>query len=233
MKVCTIGISGASCSGKTTVTRILRQLLKHSVVIYQDDFFKLDSEIPIDPKTQLANWDCPEAIDFPQLDKTIQYVLDNKQLPEKYQSNEANNTHDGSTSLSIEALDRLKETIAPLKQDDILFVIVDGFMLYWDQAICARLDCKIFIHASYETLKNRRESRQGYVTTEGYWTDPPGYFDNIVWPEYIKCNKHLFLGEDRSEIEHEAVQNVLAVDTDKYSIEETANAIVKKIVDTF
>ena len=67
----------------------------------------------------------------------------------------------------------------------------------------------------------------------GYWTDPPGYFDDIVWPEYIKCNKHLFLGEDRSEIEHEAVQGVLVIDTDQCSIEETARAVVNKLVDTF
>ncbi|KAI9263316.1 P-loop containing nucleoside triphosphate hydrolase protein [Phascolomyces articulosus] len=233
MKVCTIGISGASCSGKTTVTRILRRLLKHSVVIYQDDFFKLDSEIPIDPETQLANWDCPEAVDFHRLDETIQYVVNNKQLPEKYRSNEVNNTHDGSTLISDVALERLKESIAPLKQDDTLYLIVDGFMLYWDRDLCTHLDCKVFINASYETLKHRRESRQGYVTTEGYWIDPPGYFDKIVWPEYIKCNKHLFLGEDHSEIEHEAVQGVLVLDTDKYSIEETANAVVNKLVNTF
>ena len=68
---------------------------------------------------------------------------------------------------------------------------------------------------------------------EGYWTDPPGYFNSIVWPQYIKWNKHLFQGEDQSEIEHEAVQNVLLLDTDKLSIEKTADAVVKKLIETF
>ncbi|KAI8145768.1 P-loop containing nucleoside triphosphate hydrolase protein [Fennellomyces sp. T-0311] len=232
-RVCCIGISGPSCSGKTTVTRILQRLLKQTVVIYQDDFFKPDSEIPLDEKTQQDNWDCPDALDFRRLDESIKYVLEHKELPERYKSNEANNTHDGSSSLSPEAFVRLQSVISRLKQNDTLFLIVDGFMLYWDQSLCERLDCKIFITASYDTLKQRRESRQGYATKEGYWTDPPGYFDSIVWPQYIKWNKHLFQGEDHSEIEHEAVQDVLVLDTDKHSIEETAAAVVKKLIEVF
>ncbi|KAI9498747.1 hypothetical protein BDB00DRAFT_783852 [Zychaea mexicana] len=191
------------------------------------------SEIPIDPETKLDNWDCPDAVDFCRLDDTVQHVLEHKQLPEKYRSNEDNNTHDGSATLSKEALERLEAAIAAINQDDTLFLIVDGFMLFWDERLCAHLDCKVFITASYDTLKQRRESRQGYVTTEGYWKDPPGYFDTIVWPQYIKWNKHLFVGEEHSEIEHKAVQHVLVLDTDKHSIEETANAVVEKLVTTF
>jgi nicotinamide/nicotinate riboside kinase len=38
--------------------------------------------------------------------------------------------------------------------------------------------------------KQRRESRTGYVTIEGFWADPPGYFDKIVWPNYARTAEY-------------------------------------------
>src|SRR5579859_7382167 len=32
--------------------------------------------------------------------------------------------------------------------------------------------------------------------TVGFWEDPPGYFDDIVWPCYIKDHQHLFENGD-------------------------------------
>ena len=49
-------------------------------------------------------------------------------------------------------------------------------------------------HRSHATVKRRREARAGYVTLEGFWEDPPGYVDKIVWPNYV--NDHAFLFVD-------------------------------------
>ena len=38
----------------------------------------------------------------------------------------------------------------------------------------------------------RREARNGYVTLEGFWEDPPDYFDKIVWPNYVEEHHCLF-----------------------------------------
>lgn len=89
------------------------------------------------------------------------------QLPEGSRSNEEKNTHDGSKQFGVEAADNLAQILRHLNDEDTLFLIVDGFMLYWDQDIYTDLDSKIFITASYETLKYRRENRQGYSTAEG------------------------------------------------------------------
>jgi len=51
-------------------------------------------------------------------------------------------------------------------------------------------------HHSYATAKRRREARSGYVTLEGFWEDPPGYVDKIVWPNYVKEHAFLFEGGD-------------------------------------
>ena len=45
-------------------------------------------------------------------------------------------------------------------------------------------------------MKSRREARSGYVTLEGFWEDPPGYVENIVWPNYVKDHAFLFVDGD-------------------------------------
>ena len=34
---------------------------------------------------------------------------------------------------------------------------------------------------------------------QGFWTDPPGYFDKIVWKSYVRDHKHLFENDDINE----------------------------------
>lgn len=50
----------------------------------------------------------------------------------------------------------------------------------------------VLTNHSYATVKLRRETRSGYVTLEGFWEDPPGYVDKIVWPNYVQDHKFLF-----------------------------------------
>ena len=39
-----VGISGPSSSGKTTLARLLRDIVPNSFVLHQDDFFKPENE---------------------------------------------------------------------------------------------------------------------------------------------------------------------------------------------
>ncbi|KAI8067189.1 P-loop containing nucleoside triphosphate hydrolase protein, partial [Gongronella butleri] len=212
--------SGPSCSGKTTITRVLQQLVKHSLVVYQDDYFKA-SDIPIDPVSQLENWDCPEALDFEGFVATIKHVQVHGRLPDGYKSNEVENTHDGSGQITAPWLDTWRRQYALThpddeKEDDTLWLIVDGFMLLSDERVQALLDHRFFVTASYATLKTRRSARQGYHTLEGYWTDPPGYFDAIVWPEYLRAHKHL-LDNGQNPLPT-ATTGIVVIDTDKLAI---------------
>lgn len=58
------------------------------------------------------------------------------------------------------------------------------------------MDIKLFLRVSYAKAKARREARSGYVTLEGFWEDPPGYVDKIVWPNYVEDHKWMFKGEN-------------------------------------
>lgn len=54
------------------------------------------------------------------------------------------------------------------------------------------MDIKLFLRVSYAKAKARREARSGYVTLEGFWEDPPGYVDKIVWPNYVQDHEWMF-----------------------------------------
>lgn len=84
----------------------------------------------------------------------------------------------------------------PLRQSRLRICLFDGFLLYSKSmtALAPSLDLKILLRASHAKAKARREARDGYVTLEGFWKDPPGYVDDIVWPNYVK--EHGWLFED-------------------------------------
>jgi len=57
--------------------------------------------------------------------------------------------------------------------------------------------------------KARREARSGYVTIEGFWEDPPGYVNDVVWPNYVKEHAFLFVdGDVEGAVEAEACKGM-------------------------
>jgi nicotinamide/nicotinate riboside kinase len=109
--------------------------------------------------------------------------------------------------------------------ENVLWCIVDGFVLYWDQVggpkaelmqpVADMLDVKLFLRTPHDLLRERREARRVYVldcelscrislTTAGEsWEDPPGYFDKIVYPAYIKAHQHMFDDVETGELNPE------------------------------
>ncbi|WWC91858.1 uncharacterized protein L201_006805 [Kwoniella dendrophila CBS 6074] len=78
---------------------------------------------------------------------------------------------------------------------ELIWYIVDGFVLYWD---------KIFLRVPYDTLKARRDERQVYVLQHGgVWVDPPGYFEKIVWPGYVKAHSSIFEEIEKGPVKQE------------------------------
>jgi len=97
--------------------------------------------------------------------------------------------------------------------------IVDGFLLYPDPAArspaaaqspsrsqLAQLhhltstlfDVKLFLLSTRDQTLSRRAGRSGYVTLEGFWMDPPGYVEDIVWPNYARNHSWMFVDRDVS-----------------------------------
>jgi nicotinamide/nicotinate riboside kinase len=193
-----IGISGPSSSGKTTLSRLLRDIFPSVFILHLDDFFKTDTEIPI--KDGLQDWDCVEALNLDDLRSALQYIKVNGKSPPNLVSMEDENSvgdHGVDEAVIEECKLRVRELVERNGWDTPI-AIVDGFLLFPESMAEIRelFDVKMFLRTSYETAKTRREARSGYVTLEGFWEDPPGYVDRIVWPNYVHDHAFLFQNQD-------------------------------------
>lgn len=107
--------------------------------------------------------------------------------------------------------------------------IIDGFLLYAEglKGIREQFDVKLFLRTDFATAKSRREARNGYVTIEGFWEDPPlvsigllnaclklahyrsQYVDKVVWPNYVKDHAFLFQsGNVEGEFKEDVVEQL-------------------------
>lgn len=169
-----IGVGGSSCSGKSTLSAYLSHLL-NGKIIQQDYYFKKDSEIPLGTNN-FKNWDCPEAIDFDQ------FIENLKSLKENIGKN--NSAFDKHITVEME---NLAAEIKSKSTAELFFI--DGFLLYTNVTVIKLLDVKFFLKSGFETLKARRNARDAYITLDGSWKDPEGYFEHVVYPNYLKYNK--------------------------------------------
>jgi nicotinamide/nicotinate riboside kinase len=205
-----VGLSGPSSSGKTTIARLLRDILPNAFILHEDDFYKTDTEIPINKEHDLEDWDCLESINLPALESALKHVKANGALPSDLESKEDQNSV-GKVNVDPTLVERLKQQASNLGQEHVRVAIVDGFLLYSQEMAVIRdtFDVKLFLRTNYETAKKRREARSGYVTIEGFWADPPGYVDKIVWPNYVKDHKYLFHNDDvEGEVRDEVVSDL-------------------------
>ena len=195
-----LGLSGCSSSGKTTLARLLRTIFPHTVILHQDDFYLPEESLPL--RAGFRDWDCAASLDIPELIQCLQYMHNNGNTPPAFVSKEDQN-YVGPNTVNSQFMEEARLQVAawlengqgrgklgPEKQ----LIILDGFLLFGESVRSVRdiLDVKLLLRAKYEIAKDRRENRTGYVTLEGFWEDPPGYFDQVVWPNYIEQHGFLF-----------------------------------------
>ncbi|KAF2803988.1 P-loop containing nucleoside triphosphate hydrolase protein [Mytilinidion resinicola] len=189
-----LGISGPSSSGKTTLSRLLRDILPQSFILHLDDFYRIDSEIPV--REGVQDWDCIESLDLAGFRDALSYIKKHGSCPPTLVSKEDQNAV-GQHGVDPAYIEELKQRVQALVTDkswNLPIAIIDGFLLFSNEMSDIRdlFDVRLFLRTSYRTAKARREARTGYVTLEGFWEDPPGYVDQIVWPNYVKDHSFLF-----------------------------------------
>ncbi|KAF3994036.1 hypothetical protein FT663_00056 [Candidozyma haemuli var. vulneris] len=220
MSLVIVGIGGPSSSGKTTVARALHSLLPKATLIHLDDFYYPDDQIPMDSSKNVENWDCPEAIDWEKFKAYIKELRSNDgaSLPVKsLEMDTPLRLNDGDVAQLQSEVDTFLQSIEGKR-----LIFVEGFMLFHDREVSSLFDKKLFFHGPHDVLKERRESRPGYQTVDGFWEDPPNYFDNIVWPEYRRTHSHLFInGDVEGELNDESKQHGIA----DYSNDGTSNLV--------
>lgn len=58
------------------------------------------------------------------------------------------------------------------------------------------LEPRLFLPSTRTQTLTRRARRAGYVTLEGFWTDPPGYVEDVVWPNFARDHAWMYTDRD-------------------------------------
>jgi len=198
-----LGLSGPSSSGKTTVARLLRSIFPHTLILHEDDFYRPEEQLPF--RSGLRDWDCAAALDIPSLVSALNFIRGNGRLPEWLVSKEDQNSV-GVRGVSEDVVEEMKNKVGEwlegrgkgLVGEEKKLVIMDGFLLYGESVKEVReaIDIRLMLRAGFKEAKERREKRTGYVTLEGFWEDPPGYVEKVVWPGYVEEHGFLFVNGD-------------------------------------
>ncbi|KAL6440742.1 hypothetical protein ACFW04_003294 [Cataglyphis niger] len=150
-----VGISGATCSGKSTLAKMIRDNFPKSVIVRQDDYF-----LPADDPRHIMieelnhlNWDLITSLDMQRMHSDIIKILE---------------SHENDTV-------NFKKKV----------LILDGFLLFRHKEITDLCDRKYFLTLTKEQCWERRKNRK-YDPP-----DVPGYFEKVVWPEYIKYKNEI------------------------------------------
>lgn len=198
-----LGLSGCSSSGKTTLARLLRSVFPHTFILHEDDFYKPEECLPF--RNGLRDWDCAASIDMDGLQAALQYIHKHGSLPRWLESKEDRNEV-GPSGVDAAVVERLSADVRQWASqgagkralgEDKPLAILDGFLLFGESVkagVRTSIDVKILLRGNYAKAKERRERRSGYVTLEGFWEDPPGYVDTVVWPNYVEEHGFLFDG---------------------------------------
>ncbi|KAL5524140.1 hypothetical protein ACEPAG_8313 [Sanghuangporus baumii] len=232
-RVILVGVGGATCSGKTTLAKHLRRCIPNSIIIHQDDFAPPQELIPIHSEYGVQDWDDPPgAIDWPRMRNFLREVKQTGTVPDWHKSHDHLNEQKDIPVNEV-TFSRWKEKFELLSKkfeergDAVIWGLVDGFLLYWDEEVIDLLDARIFLRVSYNVLKQRRYERHGYHTAvqsdpEGaLWRDPPNYFDQIVYPAYIRAHTRMFIdGDFEKGSPSDFVKGLLLIDSEKLGMDE-------------
>jgi nicotinamide/nicotinate riboside kinase len=107
---------------------------------------------------------------------------------------------------------------------EIRLCILDGFLLYpkkpdssTNDPLHAKLynltntllDLRLFLLSRREQTIRRRAQRMRYATLKDFWADPPGYVEDVVWPNYEREHSWMFVNGNVAgmEIDQERVRD--------------------------
>ncbi|TBU31738.1 P-loop containing nucleoside triphosphate hydrolase protein [Dichomitus squalens] len=205
-RVVLIGIGGATCSGKTTLAKHLRRILPNSVIIHQDDFAPPQELVPVHPMYGVQDWDRAEgAIEWPRMIKALEEVRRTGVIPPEHVSHDHLNEQK-DVPIDETIFQKWRKRFEEVEQEhrergeEVKWVIVDGFLLFWEPQVVEKLDHRIFLRVPHYVLKQRRHERHGYHTAEGsLWRDPPNYWEQIVWPAYVAAHEQIL---ENGDVEH-------------------------------
>lgn len=129
-----IGICGATCSGKTTVSNSIIEKCPDAIIISQDNYYKGGNNE--------TNYDVPEAIDFDLLNEHLEKLRNGNPIDMP--------VYDFSTHSRT----KYTEYVEPAN-----IIILEGILIFTNHTTLSLIDNKVFIQAQDATCFTRRLNR--------------------------------------------------------------------------
>lgn len=167
--VLTMGISGGSGSGKTTIIKELRNRFDADEVclLSLDDYY-VPRDQQVDDENGIKNFDLPTSIDEKELSRDLNLLKNGGTVQRReYTFNNENVT---PKTLIFKP--------API-------IIVEGIFIYYYPEVRDALDVKVFVEADHDIKLNRRIQRDS-VERNYPESDVRYRFKNHVTPSYDK-----------------------------------------------
>lgn len=142
MKPLVIGIAGGTGSGKTTVAKKLYQAFgKDAVILSHDYYYKHHPELTHEQRSKL-NYDHPDILDTAMMVDHIKQLTEGKTIMHP--------TYDFSQHLRCDQ---------PQQMESAAVIIVEGILLFSNQALCDICDIKLFVDTDADVRFIRRVRR--------------------------------------------------------------------------
>lgn len=209
--VLTIGVSGSSSSGKTTLCASLSSVLPSCLsrtgtrllFLHCDAYGKDFADLPKAASGGL-DADSRDSVEFAEIHGAIDHIRHTAQLPEDYPRHEfiENDLRRAQQQLDPAFVTNVLLSLDRASIDWGAFsaiAVIDGFLLYHDPALRSKLDLKLLMRTSKEEAKQRRFGRYGknaaVEDSEEFWKTR-SYFEDCVWPNYVKEHAFIFPNRD-------------------------------------
>ncbi len=141
-EVMVIGIAGGTGSGKSTITRRLKECFGEKVsVLYHDNYYKAHHDLPYEEREKL-NYDHPDSLDTALLVEAVRELKQGKAVTCPVYDY---TIHDRSDRVTV-----VKP--APV-------IVVEGILIFQDPALCREMDIKIFVDTDADVRILRRVVR--------------------------------------------------------------------------
>ncbi len=167
-------IGGGSCSGKTTLAERIKQAYKPKAMFLSMDNFYRGSVFEEKIRRGDANFDQPQAIDFPLLEKTLAALLagTNAEIPK----------YDFSTH---------KRTDETITLEPAELIIVEGIFALYDKRMLETSRFSIYVDCGIDIMIRRRIERDRKYRGREVRDVLKQFFDTVLpmYYEYVEPTK--------------------------------------------
>lgn len=166
-----IGIAGPSGSGKSTVAERLSVTLASPLKPIQADWFFAPRMMPRDPKFG-QNWETPQGLDFLGLREELTRIKATLSkattIPQELRCGPFPIVREGLVG-------------QPMDAEAPVVIVVEGFLLFFDQVLCSMLDAHVWVETDYNKCLQRRHQRDAPHVDINRFSE---WYRGLVWKHF-------------------------------------------------